>query len=79
MELCPACNSQLNLAAWKDGNPSDEICPACGIQFGYDDAAGGDPSLRKKIYSFWQQKWEKIGRKPLSKTDKSEVLKQTKS
>ena len=55
---CPACGyDALPEPAWVEpeaaGGGSDEICPKCKIQFGYDDAAGGDPVRRKAIWRTW--------------------------
>jgi hypothetical protein len=56
--VCPACGfDELRKPAWHDadaaGGGSQEICPNCKIQFGYDDAAGGDPVLRRTIWREW--------------------------
>jgi transcription elongation factor Elf1 len=56
--VCPACGyDKLGEAAWTDpdaiGGGSNEICPNCKIQFGYDDAAGGDPVKRRTIWREW--------------------------
>lgn len=62
--LCPVCGYQLDQPAWDPvSGPSDEICPSCGIQFGYDDAAGGDPIRRQQIYLDWRERWVKNGMK----------------
>jgi hypothetical protein len=52
---CPACGfPDLPEPPWTDaGGGSLQICPKCGIQFGYDDAAGGDPERRKTIWREW--------------------------
>ena len=36
---------------------SQEICRECGIQFGYDDAAGGDPAKREEIHAEWRRRF----------------------
>jgi len=54
---CPACGTDLDFEPWKGDSASDEICPCCGIQFGYDDAAGGDPLRRPTIYRQWRERW----------------------
>jgi hypothetical protein len=56
--VCPACDfDELLEPAWDDadaaGGGSQEICPNCKIQFGYDDAAGGDPVKRRAIWREW--------------------------
>ena len=56
--VCPACGfDELLEPAWDDadavGGGSEEICPRCKIQFGYDDAAGGDPLKRRTIWREW--------------------------
>lgn len=55
---CPACGyDKLDEPAWiapnARGGGSLEICPNCKMQFGYDDAAGGDPERRKVIWREW--------------------------
>jgi hypothetical protein len=59
--FCPVCGYEPDFAPWDGDSPSDEICPSCGIQFGYDDAAGGDPDGRNKIYDMWRESWIKKG------------------
>ena len=60
--MCPACHyPDLWFEPWHEGSPSDEICPCCGIQFGYADAASGDPERRKEIYTTWRAQWVKSG------------------
>lgn len=62
--LCPVCGFKLDHPAWDPVNgPSDEICPSCGIQFGYSDAAGGDPARRQEVYRDWRRKWIEGGMK----------------
>jgi hypothetical protein len=58
---CPICNCELSFMPWEGDAGSQEICPCCGIQFGYEDAAGGDKSLRHKIYEKWNAEWIKNG------------------
>jgi hypothetical protein len=58
---CPVCGFALSFAPWQDGVPADEICPSCGIQFGYDDAAGGDPEKRRTTYVAWRERWTARG------------------
>lgn len=60
---CPACGYDLRFRPWTGDSASDEICPSCGIQFGYDDAAGGDPNGRPAIYSEWRRAWIRDGMK----------------
>ena len=57
LTLCPVCGYDLGAPAWDEVSPSDEICPCCGIQYGYDDAAGGDMELRRKVHDTWRSKW----------------------
>ena len=59
--LCPVCGYDLDAPAWQGDSSSDEICPSCGIQFGYSDAAGGDPHRRQEIYKSWRKKWVEGG------------------
>ena len=61
--VCPACGfNGLTDPPWSvSGSPSDEICPSCGIHFGYDDAAGGDPQERARLYGNWRDTWEFYG------------------
>jgi hypothetical protein len=68
---CPACGFALDFEPWSQGVPSNEICPCCGIQFGYDDAAGGDPARVAEIYESWRERWiadgarwSSLGRRP---------------
>lgn len=61
LNLCPVCGYSLDIPAWMNGYPSEEICPSCGIQFGYDDAAGGEESRRLEIYRYWRTKWIENG------------------
>jgi hypothetical protein len=56
---CPVCGYSLDLPAWDEDSPSDEICPSCGIQFGYDDARGGE--FREGQYFGWRKKWIQDG------------------
>jgi hypothetical protein len=44
--------------AWVKGvGGSFEICPSRGIQFGYTDAAGGDPDRRVALWREWREAW----------------------
>ena len=62
--VCPVCGFPLDRPAWDAlSGPSEEICPSCGIQFGYSDAAGGDPVRRQEIYKSWRRKWVEGGMK----------------
>jgi hypothetical protein len=56
-QTCPVCGYDLGFEPWREGTPSDEIYPSCGIQFGYDDAAGGDPESRASVYRRWREEW----------------------
>lgn len=58
---CPVCGFGLDFLPWDGESPSDEICPSCGIQFGYDDAAGGKPEQRSRIYEDWRSRWVTAG------------------
>jgi hypothetical protein len=56
--ICPVCGYALEEPAWTaDGGGSQEICPSCGIQFGYTDAAGGDPGRRAALWQEWRGRW----------------------
>ena len=44
---------------WRGEGGSQEICPRCKIQFGYDDAAGGDPVRRAAIHDEWRDRHER--------------------
>jgi len=56
--ICPVCGYDgLFEPPWREESPSDDICPSCGIHFGYNDAAGGDPAGRARIYDQWRQRW----------------------
>jgi hypothetical protein len=57
LHLCPVCGYDLWFAPWVGDSAADEICPSCGIQFGYDDAAGGDPAARPAVYAEWRAAW----------------------
>lgn len=59
--LCPVCGYVLDQEPWEDGIGSQEICCCCGIQFGYDDAAQGDPVRRVDVYSRWRSTWIEEG------------------
>lgn len=59
--LCPVCGYDLGFPPWRSESPSFEICPCCGIQFGYDDAAFGDPRKRQEIYAQWRNEWIAAG------------------
>ncbi|PYV51815.1 MAG: hypothetical protein DMG98_25340 [Acidobacteria bacterium] len=80
---CPVCGySDLSTPPWNDGAPSFEICPSCGIQFGYTDAAGGDPEARTALWKKWRRRWietgmawNSIGQKPPSGWDPVAQLK----
>ena len=55
---CPVCGYKLAEPAWTpDSGGSFEICPSCGMQFGYTDAAGGDPERRRDLWRKWRQQW----------------------
>jgi hypothetical protein len=79
--FCPACGYGLKQAPWTEDSPSDEICPCCGIYFGFDDFAGGNPSLRIETYKSWRMKWVTNGQrwfsssspKPLSWNPKTQL------
>ncbi len=60
---CPVCGYDLGFPPWTGDSASDEICPSCGIQFGYDDAAGGQPEMRTHVYEEWRRKWINSGMK----------------
>ena len=55
--LCPACGFANDEPPWNGKLPSFEICPCCLVQFGYDDACGGDQSLRPAFYAKWRAQW----------------------
>jgi hypothetical protein len=59
--ICPVCGYELDFAPWVGESSADEICPSCGIQFGYDDAASGDPQARSNVYDEWRESWIKNG------------------
>jgi len=59
--LCPVCGFELWFEPWRCDSPADEICPSCGIQFGYHDAAGGDPNGRGAVYRQWRTRWIEKG------------------
>lgn len=55
---CPVCGYVLAEPAWTDGvSGSFEICESCGVQFGYTDAAGGDPVRRLDVWRQWRADW----------------------
>lgn len=54
---CPVCGFHLWFEPWHRDSAADEMCPSCGIQFGYDDAAGGNPDKRTVIYKTWRDGW----------------------
>jgi len=58
---CPACGFPLDEPAWVDpdapGGGSQKICQSCDIQFGYEDAAGGDPARRRQLWREWRERW----------------------
>lgn len=57
-QICPVCGYTLAESAWAEGvGGSFEICPSCGVQFGYADAAGGDPDRRVALWREWREAW----------------------
>jgi hypothetical protein len=58
---CPACGFPLGFEPWSGESPSDEICPCCGIQFGYNDAAFGNPQRRSELHENWRKQWTAKG------------------
>jgi len=58
---CVVCDNEFD-----SGPLVDKICPSCGIQFGYDDAAGGDPEVTYAVYSEWRKSWNANGKQKLS-------------
>lgn len=79
--LCPECGFLLDRPAWSDAGGSFEICPSCGIQFGYTDAAGGDPGRRAQLWLEWRARstgqgcpWNSVGRMPPAAWDPSEQV-----
>jgi len=66
-ELCPVCGfnvyKSLGEYPWDENVASLEICPSCDIQYGYTDAAGGDPVKREEIYRQWRMDWIHNGMK----------------
>jgi hypothetical protein len=79
---CPVCGHSLDFKPWRGDSAADELCPCCGIQFGYDDAAGGDPDERKRVHREWRQRWissgmpwSSVGKKPPPDWDPREQLK----
>jgi hypothetical protein len=60
---CPACGYLgLEGQPWTiEGAASDEICPSCGLHFGFDDAVGGDESLRAPFHRGWGARWRANG------------------